>query len=75
MSQVRLCPLRVVMHVGNDDDDGVDVYCCERQCAWWSDDFGECAIAALASVATQPIVARETLAGRGWERAASEQFE
>jgi len=38
-----------------------DFACLQENCAWWNDDFGECAILALATVATRPAVIKEQL--------------
>lgn len=33
---------------------------CKREhCAWWNDDFGACAVGALARVFTRPVVLAE----------------
>ena len=35
------------------------VPCFENKCAWWNEDFGMCAIAAIAQMFTRPIVKEE----------------
>jgi len=33
--------------------------CTKERCAWWNDDFGMCAIAALALASSRPVVVQE----------------
>jgi len=67
----KICPLRMLAQEGVSPEQMRDVGmshrisqaigCLGENCAWWNDDFGECAILALANVATRPVVMKEEL--------------
>ena len=72
----KICPLRMLAEESNTEtrttcgtvsralEEGYSletVNCLEENCAWWNDDFGECAIMALATRATRPVVLKERL--------------
>jgi len=53
MVKKKLCPMK--------QDEGDKTYiCCEDDCAWWNNDFGQCAIAAMARTMTIPVMLKET---------------
>jgi len=65
----KICPLRMMARESDWDvidncgwlEDGwqPNIGCLGNDCAWWNEDFGECAIAAMASVQTHSIVVEE----------------
>jgi hypothetical protein len=68
----KICPLRMLAQESDWDtinNCGTDcnysfsseTACLEEACAWWNYDFGECAIMALATVVTRPVVLKERL--------------
>jgi len=59
----KICPLKMLNTCG--------AACIRECCAWWNDDFGECAILALATTQTRPVVIREMRADRDLQAEAS----
>jgi hypothetical protein len=66
----KICPLRMaaqesdwetIQNCGVSYEFSSETACLEESCAWWNDDFGECAIAALATVVTRPVAIKEQL--------------
>ena len=72
----KICPLRMLAEESNTEtrakcgtvsralEEGYaleTVECLQKNCAWWNDDFGGCAITVLAAVVTRPVVIKEQL--------------
>ena len=62
----KICPVLVfngqrLTKDGETETFDVRIKCLKEKCAWWNDDFGGCAIEALATVATRPVVLKERL--------------